>query len=240
MATVQEISPKSGLTTFILCFFLGWLGIHRFYVGKIGTGILMLITAGGLGFWTLYDLFSIVCKNFTDGEGRTVEVDKSPRAPRNIVLIILAVYIVFLAIMMSSVGFMTSDVRSVGKMELSALRTGDVDAAYSYTSSEFQKGVPIETFKKFVAHYPQLKENVDSTFTDINVGDGKASVAGTLQMKDGSTVDIQMDFVKENNQWKVLDINLNKLKADENTSATDTSKASDSNDNSDNTNSSSE
>jgi TM2 domain-containing membrane protein YozV len=47
-------------------------GIHRFYVGKTGTGILQLLTLGGLGIWTLYDLVMIVIGNFTDGEGNRI------------------------------------------------------------------------------------------------------------------------------------------------------------------------
>ena len=38
-----QVSEKKLLIAGLLCFFLGWLGIHRFYVGKIGTGILMII-----------------------------------------------------------------------------------------------------------------------------------------------------------------------------------------------------
>jgi len=46
----SEISPKSRLVALLLCFFFGILGAHRFYVGKIGTGVLMLLTLGGSVF----------------------------------------------------------------------------------------------------------------------------------------------------------------------------------------------
>jgi TM2 domain-containing membrane protein YozV len=68
----SEISPKSRLAAVLLCFLLGVFGAHRFYVGKIGTGILMLITVGGLGIWALIDLILIIIGSFRDKEGRLV------------------------------------------------------------------------------------------------------------------------------------------------------------------------
>ena len=62
----MEKSPKSYVATVLLAFFLGNLGIHRFYVGKIGTGILMLITLGGFGIWYIIDFVMIVCSKFKD------------------------------------------------------------------------------------------------------------------------------------------------------------------------------
>jgi len=68
-----ESSEKGFVPTILLCFFLGTFGIHRFYTGKIGTGILMLLTFGGLGIWTLVDFIIIVCGNFKDGTGLPIK-----------------------------------------------------------------------------------------------------------------------------------------------------------------------
>jgi TM2 domain-containing membrane protein YozV len=64
-----EVSDKSITPAILLCFFLGFLGFHRFYVGKILTGILMLVTLGGLGIWQLIDLITIILGAFKDKEG---------------------------------------------------------------------------------------------------------------------------------------------------------------------------
>jgi len=65
-------SDKDFVATILLSFFLGFLGVHRFYVGKVGTGILMLLTGGGFGIWALVDFIIIVTGNFTDKEGRKI------------------------------------------------------------------------------------------------------------------------------------------------------------------------
>jgi len=84
-----EICPKCGvrqkgssgdvgtkwLTLVLLSFFLGGLGVDRFFTGYIGLGILKLITGGGCGVWWLIDLILIVCGKYKDANGNLITRD---------------------------------------------------------------------------------------------------------------------------------------------------------------------
>lgn len=67
---MPQVSPYHRWLAFALCFLVGVLGIHRFYVGKTGTGVLYLFTAGLFGIGALVDLIVIACGNFRDVNGR--------------------------------------------------------------------------------------------------------------------------------------------------------------------------
>lgn len=66
---MSNATDKRILPAFLLCFFLGIFGVHRFYVGKIGTGVLQIFTLGGLGIWALVDFIMIIVGAFTDKNG---------------------------------------------------------------------------------------------------------------------------------------------------------------------------
>ena len=66
-------STQSKMVLALVCFFVGFLGVHRFMVGKIGTGVLMIVTFGGLGIWALIDMIMIIMQKFTDSDGNTLK-----------------------------------------------------------------------------------------------------------------------------------------------------------------------
>ncbi|MDO4887992.1 MAG: TM2 domain-containing protein [Actinomycetaceae bacterium] len=60
------------MAALLLCIFLGQFGGHRFYVGKIGTGIVWLLTFGFLGFAVIFDIIMICVGSFSDSDGLKV------------------------------------------------------------------------------------------------------------------------------------------------------------------------
>lgn len=61
------------LITLLLCVLVGSLGVHRFYTGNILTGVLMLITLGGCGIWTIVDIVMIAGNTYRDGDGKPLK-----------------------------------------------------------------------------------------------------------------------------------------------------------------------
>lgn len=68
-AQPDKVSSRKILPALLLCFFFGVFGTHRFYVGKVGTGLLQMLTLGGLFFWVLLDMIVIISGHFRDVDG---------------------------------------------------------------------------------------------------------------------------------------------------------------------------
>jgi TM2 domain-containing membrane protein YozV len=65
-----EVSPRSRGVALGLAVVGGFLGLHRFYVGKPGTAVLQIVTLGGMGVWWLYDIVMCAAGEFCDHEDR--------------------------------------------------------------------------------------------------------------------------------------------------------------------------
>jgi hypothetical protein len=70
---IGPVSDKEWLVTLLLSFFLGYLGVHRFYTGHIGIGVAQLLTLGGCGIWALIDFILILTGSYKDAEGRQLK-----------------------------------------------------------------------------------------------------------------------------------------------------------------------
>jgi TM2 domain-containing membrane protein YozV len=73
METQIGKSDKNFVAVLLLCFFVGVLGVHRFYVGKVGTGVIQLLTLGGLGIWAFIDFIMIAVGKFKDKQGAIIK-----------------------------------------------------------------------------------------------------------------------------------------------------------------------
>ena len=71
-AAQRPTSPKSKAVVLPLCIFLGMLGVHRYYVGKIGTGVIWTLTAGFFGIGWIVDIFTVALGGFYDVNGYVV------------------------------------------------------------------------------------------------------------------------------------------------------------------------
>ena len=60
---------KSKITAILLCFFLGGLGIHRFYLGYTLIGVIQLLTFGGFLIWAIVDFIRLITCSLKGSEG---------------------------------------------------------------------------------------------------------------------------------------------------------------------------
>lgn len=119
---------------------------------------------------------------------------------------ILLGILAFIAIVLILAFILTRGLAGVASMQLTALRNGDIKAAYSYTSSEFKANTSEAEFAQFVDIYSVLRNNKSASWSSRERKDNTGTLKGTLTAQDGMVVPVEYHFVKENHEWKIIGI----------------------------------
>lgn len=92
--------------------------------------------------------------------------------------------------------------------QLAALKAGKMEAAYEETSQAFREATPLARFTAFVDANPILKDAAEHTFSSRSIENSVGKVSGTLTSSTGGVIPIEYQLVKENDAWKILNIDL--------------------------------
>ena len=208
-----EVPPKetakSSQVTLALCILLGTLGVHRFYVGKKWTGILMLLSCGGLGVWVLIDLILIIKNKFEDKQGRTLELTHNLSPLKENILVagaIITWFAVCMATIVAILMYSTTALVNVVDNQLYALRNGNIELAYSYNSNNLKQNLSIDGFRRLVEQFPALKNNESSHFDVRKILNNAGFLSGTLTAKDGVKTPVEYQLISESGSWKIFNI----------------------------------
>lgn len=188
----------------------------------------MLLTAGGLGFWMLYDLVLIACSEFKDGDGRTIifakQGDSAPKKILGILAMLVGTLVVYIVIIFVIVFNFVGDISAPVQRQLAAIRAGDLDGAYSeYTSPEFRSITSIDTFKQFISQVSALKDNASASFPIRKFTNNQGILIGTVKGKDGNEQPIEylLTYNKNTKAWEIAGINLSPDLGDADANASD-------------------
>lgn len=148
MENISQSSDKSYLVNFLLAIFLGNLAVDRFYLGKIGTAILKLITFGGLGIWVIVDIILSFTGSSTSKDGKKVIGNKKDKKIAAFILIVwLLLWILSLIVLI--IVFMS--VPALQKSQRDTARKNDI----AYIASD-------------VVYYQTLNQGVLPSSNELN------------------------------------------------------------------------
>lgn len=137
---------------------------------------------------------------------KVASIEQQQGKALKIILSIIAILLIIIILIF----YFTSNLSRNAHMQLDDIKQGNLEAAYNMTSSDFQKEIPLDTFKTLISDYPILKDYKKVKFTERKIENGLGYVAGTIEAPDGSIMKIEYQFIKEDGQWKIQAFRLTK------------------------------
>lgn len=213
MSDTENISKKSGKFALFLSIFLGAFGFHRFYLGKIFTGILMLVTFGFFGIWVFVDMCFLLCNKMEDGKGNRVVVLNKVHPAFVLVPLFALWFVMFIGLIVGGVFYFTSGMVEVVKTQVSALESGNIDAAYSYTSPAFKHATSKDNFEEFVVNScPSLTSKEDSFISSRKIENHYGYVYMERTSDANVRTGVSFNLIKNNENWLIQGINCQPIK----------------------------
>ena len=131
----EEREPRHFLAAFFFSLFLGIFGVDRFYLGKIWTGLLKLLTMGGFGIWAFTDLSLIISGNMRDKQGnKLIDAEKYKKFAKRTVLVSTVVCLLIFLLILFLIYYITSQIISSGFRDdyMKILQGGNIDDLAPY------------------------------------------------------------------------------------------------------------
>jgi Domain of unknown function (DUF4864) len=125
-----------------------------------------------------------------------------------ILLSVVVCGLVVIGLFVGTVFWATSGLLEPIERQLTALKSGDIDAAYAETSVAFRHGTSKGDFAKFVDKFPVLRNAASHSLTNRSIEDDIGKVSGSLIASSGALTPIAFQLVKEEGAWKIVNINL--------------------------------
>lgn len=121
------------------------------------------------------------------------------------VLKVLAAIVLFIALLIGIAFWSTSGVTEAGDRFIAALNSGDNDAAYELTSKAFKQSARPEHLAIFAKNYG-LDRIQSTSWSSRSFENSSGELFGTATLDDGTEINLNIDLIHENDEWKVLHV----------------------------------
>ena len=171
--TTESLSPRNFTNTWLFALLLGWLGVDRFYLGKVGTGILKLLTLGGYGIWILIDLIFVLTGSTKDKEGRKLSGEPADKKTQWIIsAVVIGLIVLF------------------GGMSNSNKSSNTSDSESAATTSETASAKPVVTIKAT----PSITATPSPSAPAVPTQDSASNIAAFTSGGHGDLADMNKDL----------------------------------------------